>query len=60
MDADPTFSPAEKDEIAKIWQRAAEDFSPFDVDVTTQTPPVGGTDRHSDGNWQPHTDDHRH
>ncbi len=26
-------------QIQYIWQRVAEDFAPFDVDVTTQVPP---------------------
>ncbi len=33
-----TFSPAERATIQYIWQRVAEDFAPFDVDVTTQDP----------------------
>jgi hypothetical protein len=33
-----TFSDAERTTIQYIWQRVAEDFSPFDVDVTTQQP----------------------
>ena len=32
------FSQAELDNIHSIWQRVAEDFAPFDVDVTTQDP----------------------
>jgi hypothetical protein len=36
MDADKTtFSDAELTRIQAIWQRVAEDFAPFDVDVTT-------------------------
>jgi Ca2+-binding RTX toxin-like protein len=36
MDADnTTFSDAELTRIQAIWQRVAEDFAPFDVDVTT-------------------------
>ncbi|HEX6987772.1 MAG TPA: Ig-like domain-containing protein, partial [Planctomycetaceae bacterium] len=38
-DGDPTtFSDAERAEIHRIWQRVAEDFAPFDVDVTTEDP----------------------
>ncbi len=38
-DADPTsFSPTELDEIEEIWARVAEDFAPFNVNVTTQNP----------------------
>jgi len=36
-DADITkFSDAELERIQYIWQRVAEDFAPFDVDVTTE------------------------
>ena len=36
MDADnTTFSDAELTRIQAIWQRVAEDFAPFNVDVTT-------------------------
>ena len=35
------FSDAELSRIQYIFQRVAEDFSPFDVDVTTEAPPVG-------------------
>lgn len=33
-----TFSTAEQDAIQSVWQRVAEDYAPFDVDVTTQDP----------------------
>ncbi|MFO0797136.1 MAG: Ig-like domain-containing protein [Gemmataceae bacterium] len=32
------FSDAEKQTIQKIWARVAEDYAPFNVDVTTQEP----------------------
>ncbi|MEQ1530778.1 MAG: zinc-dependent metalloprotease family protein, partial [Methylococcales bacterium] len=32
------FSDAELNNIREIWQRVAEDYAPFDVDVTTQEP----------------------
>ena len=39
LDSDPnTFNTAEQDAIQYIWQRVAEDFAPFDVDVTTEDP----------------------
>ena len=39
LDGDPsTFNTAEQDAIQYIWQRVAEDFAPFDVDVTTEEP----------------------
>ena len=33
-----TFSTAEQDVIQSVWQRVAEDYAPFDVDVTTADP----------------------
>ncbi|MEO1432814.1 MAG: SdrD B-like domain-containing protein, partial [Cyanobacteria bacterium J06633_8] len=33
-----SFSDTEKAEIQRIWQRVAEDFAPFDVNVTTESP----------------------
>ena len=33
-----TFSAAEQTAIRRIWQRVAEDFAPFQVDVTTERP----------------------
>ena len=38
-DGDPTtFSEFEQTTIQRIWQRVAEDYSPFSVDVTTEDP----------------------
>ncbi|HYG94302.1 MAG TPA: fibronectin type III domain-containing protein [Nocardioides sp.] len=34
----PAFSPTELDRIHDIWLWVAEDFAPFDVDVTTEDP----------------------
>jgi hypothetical protein len=39
------FSKSELDIIQSIWQRVAEDYSPFDIDVTTEEPPVGNLER---------------
>ena len=36
IDADTAFSAAELERIQYIWQRVAEDFLPYGVDVTTQ------------------------
>lgn len=33
-----TFSNSEHADIQDIWRRVAEDFAPFDVDVTTEAP----------------------
>lgn len=39
IDGNPgSFSATELDYIRNIWQRVAEDFAPFDVDVTTEQP----------------------
>ncbi len=36
--APDTFSDAEQATIVEIWQRVAEDYAPFDIDVTTEEP----------------------
>ena len=33
-----TFSDEEQTRIQRIWARVAEDYAPFDVDVTTEQP----------------------
>src|SRR5438046_4830459 len=38
-----TFSDAEQLAIRRIWQRVAEDYAPFDIDVTTERPVTFGT-----------------
>jgi len=35
-----TFSATEQANIIQIWERVAEDYAPFDVDVTTEEPEV--------------------
>ncbi len=48
LDGNPaTWSQAEHDTIQSIYQRVAEDFRPFDVDVTTQDPGAAALDRTS-------------
>jgi len=37
-----TWSTGEQDVVQYIWQRVAEDFAPFEVDVTTQDPGIEG------------------
>ncbi len=37
---DESFSPTEVQLIEEIWARVAEDFAPFDLDVTTEAPSV--------------------
>jgi hypothetical protein len=38
-DGDPsTFNSSEVEDIAETWKRVAEDYAPYDIDVTTQEP----------------------
>ncbi|MGB5178969.1 MAG: PKD domain-containing protein [Gammaproteobacteria bacterium] len=37
-DSNPAFSDLELEYIQKMWRQVAEDFAPFDVNVTTQDP----------------------
>lgn len=37
-----TFSDSERNKIAEIWHRVAEDMAAFDIDVTTEDPGVFG------------------
>lgn len=46
LDGNPSaWSTGELDVIQYIWQRVAEDFAPFEVDVTTQDPGIEGLRR---------------
>ena len=47
LDSLASFSNPEMDSIQAIWQRVAEDYAPFDVDVTTQDPGFAKIDRSS-------------
>ncbi|MCI1262783.1 MAG: M12 family metallo-peptidase [Tetrasphaera jenkinsii] len=49
LDTSSSFSTTEMDAIQGIFQRVAEDFAPFDVDVTTQDPGVAAIDRAGSG-----------
>ena len=41
LDGDPSsFSASERSVIQSVWQRVAEDYAPFAIDVTTQDPGV--------------------
>jgi hypothetical protein len=42
-----SFSVAEHEGMQQIWRMVAEDFAPFDVDVTTQDPGSAGINRES-------------
>ena len=44
-----SFSTAELERIQYIWQRVAEDYAAFDVDVTTEPPPADALTRSSSG-----------
>ena len=46
------FSTAELNNIREIWQRVAEDYAPFDVDVTTQEPAIDRLQRTSSTDTQ--------
>lgn len=46
------FSDAEMDQIQEIWQRVAEDYAPFDVDVTTEDPGAAAIARSSSSDLQ--------
>jgi hypothetical protein len=46
LDGEPgSFTKAEKSRIQSIWQRVAEDYSPFNVDVTTEPPGLASLNR---------------
>lgn len=48
LDGNPaSFSAAELNAIQYIWQRVAEDYAAFDVNVTTQEPPADALSRTS-------------
>lgn len=47
MDSDPAFNATERARIADIWLRVAEDYAPFDVDVTTAVPTADAITRSS-------------
>src|SRR3954447_16861768 len=40
-----SWSTAEQDVVRDVWARVAEDYAPFDVDVTTQEPTAAAIDR---------------
>ena len=48
IDGSPgSFSVAERERIHEVWQRVAEDYRPFDVNVTTLDPGIEGLQRTS-------------
>lgn len=44
-----TFNAQERTAIQEVWARVAEDFAPFDVDVTTRDPGTAALERTSSG-----------
>jgi len=44
-----SFSDGELETIQRIWQRVAEDFAPFDVNVTTEEPDIEDLRKVGDG-----------
>lgn len=46
------FSTAEQAVVTETWQRVAEDYAPFDVDVTTQDPGAAAINRSSASDQQ--------
>lgn len=52
-DSNPTsFSTSERNNIINTWRRVAEDFAPFDVDVTTEDPGYAAINRASSSDTQ--------
>ncbi|MEQ6902418.1 hypothetical protein [Nocardioides sp. YIM 152588] len=43
----PAFSASERTLVQDVWRRVAEDYAPFDVDVTTEDPGAAGLERGS-------------
>ena len=48
LDSDPGFNTEEHATIQEVWLRVAEDYAPFDVDVTTQDPSQAAITRSGD------------
>ncbi len=44
-----TFSEDERTVVQSVWQRVAEDYAPFNVDVTTEDPGLAAIDRSGSG-----------
>jgi hypothetical protein len=47
-----SFSTAEQNVVREVWARVAEDYAPFDVDVTTQAPAESAITRSSSTDQQ--------
>ena len=49
LDSDPAFSDRELENIQAMWRQVAEDFAPFEVNVTTRDPGQEAITRSSSG-----------
>ena len=47
-----SFSPTELNIVKSVWRRVAEDYAPFDVDVTTEDPGYAAINRASSSDLQ--------
>ncbi|WP_145034751.1 hypothetical protein [Caulifigura coniformis] len=52
VDSDPAFSDIEREVIQNVWRRVAEDYAPFDINVTTQDPGVDALVQSTTGDTQ--------
>ena len=52
LDGTPGFNAEEHATIQAVWQRVAEDYAPFDVDVTTQDPGQAAITRSGDNDTE--------
>ena len=50
--ANPAFSTAELGIVKSVWRRVADDYAPFDVDVTTEDPGYAAINRSSSSDLQ--------
>ena len=41
-DGSAAFSDAELDVVQEVWARVAEDYAPYNIDVTTEDPGTAG------------------
>ena len=52
LDTNTAFSSSELGVIESVWKRVAEDYAPFDIDVTTQDPGLAAINRASTSDSQ--------
>ncbi len=51
-DGDPAFTDGERALVIDVWRRVAQDYAPFDVDVTTQDPGESAITRSGSGDLE--------